>query len=92
MSSDTTPVYCLRHRQLVQATYPANVTGALARCPLCGLIDEPVTEAQHVFNPPPALLALLRELEIRQSEELAVDVGFEAECPNCHYVQVIKGG
>jgi hypothetical protein len=68
MSIDTTPVYCLRHRQLVQG------------CPLCW-VEERLNQLE----------ARVRDLEAMQSQiELAVDTGFEAECPNCHYVQVIK--
>ena len=68
MSSDTIPIYCLRHKELVQG------------CPLCW-VEERLNQLE----------ARVKELEARQPEiELAVDTGFEAECPNCHYVQTIK--
>lgn len=57
---DYVPVYCLRHEQLVQASYPRDVMGALFNCPLCGKITEKVENSWHVFDPSKPLIARLQ--------------------------------
>lgn len=56
---DRIPMYCLRHDQLVEATIPRDEFGAIATCPLCGLITESMQESLHIPWPSKPLLERL---------------------------------